>query len=95
MQTLLIADSNDAFRQQLAEAFKPHYHIFTCADGREALEILRREHCDCLVLDLMLPELDGISMLEMAVGFAPLSSPSVPCLPSTPSTRRKRWASAI
>lgn len=67
MQTLLIADSNDAFRQQLAEAFKPHYHIFTCADGREALEILRREHCDCLVLDLMLPELDGISMLEMAV----------------------------
>ena len=29
MQTLLIADSNDAFRQQLAEAFQPYYHVLT------------------------------------------------------------------
>ena len=67
MQTLLIADSNDAFRHKLAEAFQPYYHTFTCGSGLEALEILCRERCDCLVLDLMLPELDGISMLEMAV----------------------------
>ena len=67
MQTLLIADSNDAFRLQLAEAFRPHYRILSCATGLEALDILRREHCDCMVLDLMLPELDGISLLETAV----------------------------
>ena len=67
MQTLLIADSNDAFRQQLAEAFQPYYRTLTCSDGMQALDTLCREHCDCLVLDLMLPELDGISMLEMAV----------------------------
>lgn len=67
MQTLLIADSNDAFRLQLAEAFRPHYRILACATGLEALDILRREHCDCMVLDLMLPELDGISLLETAV----------------------------
>lgn len=67
MQTLLIADSNDAFRQQLAEAFQPYYRILTCGSGQEALDILCRERCECLVLDLMLPELDGISMLELAV----------------------------
>lgn len=67
MQTLLIADSNDAFRQQLAEAFAPFYRTLTCGDGLQALDILCQEHCDCLVLDLMLPELDGISMLEIAV----------------------------
>ena len=67
MQTLLIADSNDAFRQQLADAFQPYYHVLTCGNGREALDILCQEHCDCLVLELTLPELDGISMLEMAV----------------------------
>ena len=67
MQTLLIADSNDAFRQQLADAFEPYYRTLTCGNGQEALEILCGEHCDCLVLDLMLPELDGISMLEAAV----------------------------
>ena len=67
MQTLLIADSNDAFRQQLAEAFQPYYHVLTCRNGLEALDILCREHCECLVLELTLPELDGITMLEMAV----------------------------
>lgn len=67
MQTLLIADSNDAFRQQLADAFQPYYRTLTCSDGMQALDILCQERCDCLVLDLMLPELDGISMLEMAV----------------------------
>lgn len=67
MQTLLIADSNEAFRQQLAEAFQPHYRVLTCGNGLEALDILCREKCECLVLDLMLPELDGISMLEMAI----------------------------
>ena len=48
MQTLLIADSNDAFRQQLTEAFRPYYHTLSCGSGREALEILHAEHCDCL-----------------------------------------------
>ncbi len=67
MQTLLIADSNDAFRQQLAEAFQPYFRTLTCSDGQQALDILCQEHCDCLVLDLMLPELDGISMLEIAI----------------------------
>ena len=67
MQTLLIADSNDAFRQQLADAFEPYYRTLTCGNGQEALDLLCQENCDCLVLDLMLPELDGISMLEAAV----------------------------
>ena len=66
MQTLLIADSNDAFRQQLADAFQPYYHVMTCGDGRKALDILCQERCECLVLELTLPELDGITMLEMA-----------------------------
>ena len=47
MHKLLIADSNEAFRQQLAEAFCPYYHTFVCGTGLEALDILFREHCDC------------------------------------------------
>lgn len=66
MQTLLIADSNDAFRQQLTEAFRVHYRVLSCGNGREALQILHTEPCDCLVLDLMLPEMDGITVLESA-----------------------------
>ena len=75
MQTLLIADNNEAFGRLLAEAFRPYYRVLTCSNGQDALEILCRESCDCLVLDLMLSELDGISMLEMAVarGVRPMT----------------------
>lgn len=69
MQTLLVADSNEAFRRQLVEAFVPHYRVLSCGNGQEALDILFRETCDYLVLDLMLPELDGITLLERAVSY--------------------------
>lgn len=40
------------------------YEVTTCADGLEALKILSQEHFDLMVLDVMLPELDGISVCE-------------------------------
>lgn len=63
---LLIADSNAEFRLALADAFQGHCHVSCCRTGREALDILRSEDFDVFVLDLMLPELDGITLLEKA-----------------------------
>lgn len=61
---LLIADSNAEFRLALEDAFQGHYHVCCCRTGQEALELLRRESFHVFVLDLMLPELDGITLLE-------------------------------
>lgn len=63
---LLIADSSDDFLSALTEALGDHYQIFCCRNGKEALALLRREQCGIFVLDLMLPELDGITLLECA-----------------------------
>jgi PleD family two-component response regulator len=35
------------------------YEVYTAADGLTALEIARRERPDAIVLDIMLPGLDG------------------------------------
>ena len=35
------------------------YEVYTAADGFTALEIARRERPDAIVLDIMLPGLDG------------------------------------
>ncbi len=64
MLRLLIADSTDEFRTSLAVALSGQYEIRTCATGKQALELIRSEAPDILVLDLMLPELDGISLLH-------------------------------
>ena len=40
------------------------YEVTACADGLAALKMLEQEHFDLMVLDVMLPELDGISVCE-------------------------------
>ena len=74
MLKLLIADGTEEFAQALCDSLRGAFYIRTCADGREALSLLRSFSPDVLVLDLMLPELDGISLLQMAVesGICPM-----------------------
>ena len=66
MQKLLIADCSEDYRAALANALTDYYHVLCCRTGTEALDILRRENPDIFVLDLMLPELDGLTLLERA-----------------------------
>ena len=72
---LLIADSNEDFCLALAQALGERYRVRCCGTGKDALDILRRERCDVLVLDLMLPEMDGITLLQTIVeeGICPMT----------------------
>lgn len=66
MRTLLIADGSEAFAARLMEALRGKYHIRVCHDGLTALEQLREKKPDVMILDLLLPALDGISLLQAA-----------------------------
>lgn len=66
MQKLLIADGTEEFRLALADMLRGAYLIKTCRDGKEALNLLRSFRPDVMVLDLMMAELDGISLLQEA-----------------------------
>lgn len=61
---LLIADSSEDFCRELTKGLEEHFQVLCCHDGKTALEILRQDPFDFLVLNLMLPEYDGITMLE-------------------------------
>ncbi len=41
------------------------YEVITAVDGQEALDLARREHPDLVVLDLMLPTIDGIEVCRL------------------------------
>lgn len=64
MPKLLIADVSDEYRQILFDHLSQNFIIKTCKDGVQALELLRVFRPDLLVMDLMLPGLDGISLLQ-------------------------------
>ncbi len=64
---LLIAESNEAFRMALAELLGDVYELQLSGEGNDAMEQLYTFQPDLVLLDLMLPGLDGITILERAV----------------------------
>jgi len=62
---LLVVDDNKVNRLLLTRMLELQGHQVTSVDnGRHALEALRREPFDLLLLDLEMPELDGFALLE-------------------------------
>lgn len=64
MQKLLIADGSSIFSSVLANALQDRFQITVCADGKTALELLQKEQPDALILNLMLPHTDGLTVLQ-------------------------------
>ena len=75
MLKLLIADGTEEFRLALAENLREHYIIRVCQEGRETLNAILSFKPDLLLLDLMLPGLDGITVLQEAAntGLRPVT----------------------
>lgn len=63
MTTVLVVDDEATIRETLQYNLeKEGYDVVTAADGTDALDTARSEHFDLIILDLMLPELDGLSV---------------------------------
>ena len=62
--SVLIADSSEELRRALAEKRDGFCSVSVCSDGREALELVRILNPEVVVADLMLPKLDGLSLLQ-------------------------------
>lgn len=71
---MLIADASEEFRLALADTLRGTYMVRMSQEGNQTLEMLRSMKPDILVLDLLLPGLDGISLLQRAAesGLRPM-----------------------
>lgn len=62
---ILLVEDDGVFAQGMAEELRGFDHTVTvAADGREALAAVDSQPFDAVVLDRMLPRIDGISVLE-------------------------------
>ncbi|MFE4870000.1 two-component system response regulator CseB [Streptomyces sp. NPDC056682] len=60
---VLLVEDDDLMRRSFTVALERYgYHMVAAADGLEGLELFREENFDLLVLDVMLPGLDGIGL---------------------------------
>ena len=60
---LLVVDDDQLTRETLAAAFVDSYSVTVAASGEEALEILARQPIDLVISDMMMPGLNGLSLL--------------------------------
>lgn len=62
---LLVVDDNLMERLKLSRALQAQgYTVDAASDGRQALEMLRAQRFDLVLLDLVMPEVDGYQVLE-------------------------------
>jgi adenylate cyclase len=63
--TIVIADDNRVNRLLLGRGLEQEGHTVVFAEhGGEALELLRRQRFDLMLLDVLMPELDGYGVLQ-------------------------------
>ena len=63
---IAIVDDNPDVRRLVRRILQSQgdYKISEATNGREAIELARNEHPNLIILDLMMPEMDGFSVLE-------------------------------
>jgi len=65
MKKILIVDDEPNIVMALEYTFKKNnYEVFIARDGQEALDILKNNFPDVIILDIMMPMVDGFATLE-------------------------------
>ena len=68
MARILVVDDESSIRRTLKDILEFEKHKVTLAsNGMEALEIIKDEEFDVVLLDIKMPELDGIEVLEKMI----------------------------
>lgn len=62
---ILVTDDQAGIRKLLIEILRPQgYEVIECADGLEALKFLESNRVDLMLLDMKMPQMDGITTLK-------------------------------
>lgn len=64
MDNLLIIDDNVKFAEDLDLLLRDSYKIFKAETSYKGLEILKKQHISAVLLDLQLPDIPGLEVLE-------------------------------
>ena len=66
MTKVVVADDDRMFRKAAETTLRLQgYSVATASDGEEALQLIRSEQPDIIVLDLIMPKLQGFDVLQI------------------------------
>ena len=65
MKKILIADDEKNIRTIMKQCLKAEYETETAVNGEEVIEMLEKQRYDLVFLDINMPKLDGMQVLEL------------------------------
>jgi len=97
MKTILLADDHKNIREFCRQELEDEgYRVLLARDGQEAVDLVGQEHPDVAVLDICMPQGNGLEAIERIRQIAPalpvvfFTAHDEACL----EDRRSRWAVA-
>lgn len=75
---VLVVEDDETYRSQLNEALQQAgFAVRLAENGQVALEILRREKVDCILLDILMPQMDGTEFFYRLKNDLKVSVPTI------------------
>ncbi len=77
MKKILIVDDNPSIREVMDIALGSEYKLFMAENGRVASQIIEKEKIDLIILDLVMPEMDGLEFYKYLKNTLKLTTPVI------------------
>lgn len=91
--TLLVVDDDVATLHLLTKIFEKAGHkVLTAPDAATALRLLHKEHCDLVILDIEMPDVDGLALCRLMRAEAAIKQVPIIILSASDSDERKAEA---
>ena len=90
MAKILVIDDEQGIRNLLDTLLRRKgYDVILSANGQKGLELFRREQPDVIVLDLKMPGMDGLTVLQQIRSFDPKKPVIILTGAGTPETEQQ------
>ncbi len=92
---ILVIDDDESILELLSDALSPEYHVATAHDSLEGVELMMREHFDLLIIDLGMPVLDGVELVQKIRANSPFEKVPIIVLSAYPELRTRLHGSDV
>ncbi|NDV57108.1 two-component regulator propeller domain-containing protein [Bacteroides sp. 519] len=61
---ILVVEDDEEIRQYICREFASLFHVMECCNGKEALSVIFKKKIDLVISDIMMPEMDGLTLCK-------------------------------
>ncbi len=86
---ILVIDDDETILELIRDALSTDYDILTAQDALEAVDLLLNEHFDLLIVDLGMPIVDGIELIQKLRASSPFRQIPILVISAFPELRTR------